>query len=267
MSISYENTNHNALSPQNVLSPPDRSQQQQQPSAPSPYTNNQEALLKLIISQPNLAEQLVRQINNGTLNTPTPVTSPQQPQVQYQMQSSPYRQQVPMQIPQQRQVIQPMYHQPQTQIYHPSQVQFQHQQPYFSQHQPQVVYQQPVQRSASPSVIHYLPNNTNQATFVPQTQRFPVYQTNGTDHIPQQFLERMNIWNISDENLNQTTTNSNQQPMTTNEVEKKTSLNLIFIYCVDIFVIFNYRKTFLMNWKLLERICCASIVKHTLENI
>jgi hypothetical protein len=76
------------------------------------------------------------------------------------------------------------------------------------------VFQQTVQRSASPSVIHYLPNNTNQTTFVPQTQQFPVHQPNGTDHIPQQFLEQVNFWNISDEN-------SIQQPMTTNQVEKK----------------------------------------------
>jgi hypothetical protein len=115
-------------------------------------------------------------------------------------------------------------------MYHPSQIQFQpsmpqqqqQQQPYFPQHQQQVLFQQSVQRPTSPSVIHYLPNNTNQATFVPQTQQFPVYQTNGTDHMPQQFLERMNIWNLSDENPTQTNTDVIQQPMATDEVEKIT---------------------------------------------
>ena len=234
MQISYENSNHTIPSPQSVLSPPDRSQQPQ-PSAPSPYANDQETLLKLIMAQPNLAEQLVRQFKTGGFNPNTPVASPhpQPVQVQYAMQPSPYRQQVPVQIPQPRQPIQvpfqptsiqQIYRQPQTTVYRPAPVQFQQQQqqpqPYFPQHQSQLVFQQPIQRSASPSVIHYLPNNPNQTTFMPQTQQYPVYQTTGLEHIPQQVFDQMSYWNISDANPTPTATDSIQQPITTNEVEK-----------------------------------------------
>jgi hypothetical protein len=55
---------------------------------------------------------------------------------------------------------------------------------------------------------------------MPQTQQFPVYQTNGIDPIQQQVFDQMTYWNISDGNSTSTTTNSMQQPMTTNEVEK-----------------------------------------------
>jgi len=71
---------------------------------------------------------------------------------------------------------------------------------------------------------------------VPQTQQFPVYQTNGTDHMPQQFLDQMNIWNISDENPTQTNTDVMQQPMATNEVEKNNER--LFLQIVSMFLLF-----------------------------
>ena len=227
MSVPYDSSNHNTPSPQNVVSPSSQS------SAPAPYANDPEALVKFVLSQPNLAEQVVRQFGNGMFNAGTiPGGSPQ---VQYPVLQSLHRPQVPMQVPQQRTAssssfqqtsFQPMYHQPQTQIYHPSQMQFQPSapQPYFSQYQQQELFQQ---RTSSPSVVHYLPNNPNQPTFVQQTQQFPVFQTNGVDHIPQQFLERMNVWNISEGRVNQTATDPIPQPVTTNQVEKNDSCSLL----------------------------------------
>jgi hypothetical protein len=145
--------------------------------------------------------------------------------MQYQMQLPPYQQLISMQIPQQRQPsLQTIYHQPQTQMYQPSPMQFQptvSQQPYFQQ---QVLFQQ--QRPTLPSVIHYLPNNTNQPSLVAQTQKMPVFQTNGNNNISPQLLEQMNGWNILDEHLNQTNNNSAQQQLTTaDQVEKMNSLS------------------------------------------
>ncbi len=207
--------------------------------------NNQDAILKYVLSQPNLAEQVARQFSSGLFNVPVPMESSQQtvqqPQVQYHMQQLPYNQQILQQrqtpqIPFQQPPLQPMYHQPQTQMYQSSQMHFQssvpqqqqqqqqQQQTYLAQHQQQIVFQQ--QRPTLPSVIHYLPNNTNQPTrFTQQKQQVPLFQTNGTDNITQQFLEQMHEFNLSDGNLNQTTTNSIQQPMTTNQVEKIHSLS------------------------------------------
>jgi hypothetical protein len=247
MSIPYDSSNHTVTSPQNVLSPSDRSQkqqQQQQPPPPQqiPYVNNQDALLKYVLSQPNMVEQVVRQFSNGIVNISAPTEPSQQilqkPQVQYHVQQVPYHQQIPMQIPQQGQSpqlphqqtsLQTIYHQPQTQLYQSLPMQFQtsvpQQQSYFPQNQQQVLFQQQ-QRPTLPSVIHYLPNNTNQPTsFTQQPQQFsPVFQTNGNDNIPQQVLEKMHGWNITDENSNQTTTNSIQPQTTTNQVEKSNTL-------------------------------------------
>jgi hypothetical protein len=95
------------------------------------------------------------------------------------------------------------------------------QQPYFQQ---QVLFQQ--QRPTLPSVIHYLPNTTNQPSLVAQTQQMPVFQTNGSNNISPQLLEQMNGWNILDEHLNQTNNNSAQQQLTTaDQVEKMNSLS------------------------------------------
>jgi len=234
MSIPYDSSNHNISSPQNILSPSDRSQQQPQQT---PYANDQEAFVKFFLSQPDLMNQVVRQFQSGILNGTAPMQPPQQtvqqPQVQYTMQQQvPYHQQTTMQIPQQRQMLlQPVYHQQQTPIYQSPQMQFQptvpQQQPYFPQQQQQTLFQQQ-QRPASSSVIHYLPNNANQPTsFTPQTQQFPRFQINRTDTIPQQFLEQMHGWNLSDGNLNQINTNSAQPQMTTNQVEKSNSLSFL----------------------------------------
>lgn len=237
MSIPYESANRNVASPRNVLSP------QSDPPQQLPYVNNQEALLKFVLSQPNLAEQVVRQFG-GIYNAPSPMESPQQvvqqPQVQYVTQPVPYHQQIPMQVFQQRQSpqmqfqqqqppLQPMYHQQPTQIYQSVPMQFQptvpqqqqQQQQYFQQAQQQIFYQ-PQQRTCSPSVIHYLPNNTNQPTSFPQqTQQPPLFQTNSNDSIPPQFLEQMSEWNISNRNVNQTNTNSvPPQTATIDQVEK-----------------------------------------------
>jgi hypothetical protein len=227
MSIPYDSSQRNTTPPQSALPPSDRSQQQ--PPQQIPYVNNQDALIKYVLSQPNLAEQVARQFGNGVFNGAAPTESPQQmvpqPQMQYQMQLPPYPQLISMQIPQQRQPsLQPIYHQPQTQMYQPSSMQFQptvSQQPYFQQ---QVLFQQ--QRPTLPSVIHYLPNTTNQPSLVAQTQQMPVFQTNGSNNISPQLLEQMNGWNILDEHLNQTNNNSVQQQLTTaDQVEKINSLS------------------------------------------
>jgi len=245
MSIPYDSSNHQVTSPQNVLSSSDQSQQQQPPQQ-IPYVNNQDAILKYVLSQPNMIEQVVRQFGNSMVNISAP-TEPsqqmvQQPQVQYHVQQLPYQQQVPVQIPQQRQSpqvsyqqhpLQTVYHQPQTQLYQTSPMQFQtsvpqqqQQQPYLPQNQQQVLFQQQ-QKPTLPSIIHYLPTNTNQPTsFTRQPQQFPtVLQTNGNNNIPQQVLEKMHGWNITDENSNQTTTTNSIQPQTTtNQVEESNIL-------------------------------------------
>jgi hypothetical protein len=239
MSIPYETSNNSIASPQNVLSPPDRSQQQQAPQQIS-IENNQDAIIKYILSQPNMAEQVLRQY--GIHNVAAPMVPSQQtlqqPQVSYQQQPIPYQQQTPTQIPQQRHALpasfqqpslQPMFQQQQqSQVYQQGQMPFQ-QQTYFPQQQQQQQgwYQQ--QRRSSPSVIHYLPTNTNQPSpsATQQPPSFQAFATNDTEHMPQQFLNQLNIWNLSDRNFNQPTTNILQQQTTTDEVENIDSLSFL----------------------------------------
>lgn len=231
MSIPYDTSNHNIASPQNVLSPPDRSQQQQQQAPPQqiPYVNDQEAILKYVLSQPNMAEQVLRQY--GIYNVAAPMVPTQQtlqqPQVTFQTQSVPYQQPIPTQIPPQRQPIQVSFQQP---VYQPQQPRMPFQPTYFSPppQQPQQPQRWPQQsRRTLPSVIHYLPTNTDQPSpSTQQTQQFPVFSPNGSDNMPQQFLDQLNIWNLTDRNLNQTTTiDPLQQQMKTDEVENIDSLS------------------------------------------
>lgn len=228
-----------------------------------PYVNNQDALLKFVLSQPNIAEQVVRQYSGAMYNASSPMEPiqqiVQQPQVQYVTQPLPYhqqRQQPQMQFQQpqpqniqpvyhsqqQPQTFQPMYHQQQpTQIYQTVPMQFQpsvpqqqpqtyfqqpqqqqqQPQPYFQPPQQQILYQNP-QRSQSPSVIHYLPANGNQPLLVPQQN--PRFQTNTNDNMPQQVLEQMNGWSLS--NGTQLTTNSIQPQTTTTTDQVETHLHI-----------------------------------------
>ncbi|CAF2722281.1 unnamed protein product [Rotaria sp. Silwood2] len=248
-SIAYESQNNSIASPQNILSPSGPSQQQSQQTT---YVNNQDAILKYILSQPNVAEEVIRRY--GVYNAASPVGPSQQllqqPHPQYQTQPLSYQPPSPIIVSQQRtspQVSfqqpqhQPLYYQQQPQIYQKQepQMQFQQgnlqQQPQIYQKQePQMQFQQgnlqqypqaqfqDVPRRTSPSVIHYLPinNTTPPPSSLPQpAQQLQFSTTNSNENIPQVVLNRIRDWNLSNGNINQPTANSIQQQTPSNEVE------------------------------------------------
>jgi len=225
------------------LSPSNRLQQQQPSPHETPYVNNQEAILKYILSQPDIAEQVMRQYGVGNVSTSGVASKQtlQQSNLQYQTQPSPSQQQYavqsPTQVTFQQPMFQPTYHQQQQQ-----QAPMQFHQP-TTQQQPQVQFYQPgtqqqhqlphqqQPRQTLSSVIHYLPNNTNQpSTPIQQTnEQFQFITPNDIDTIPSQFLEKINILNLTDGSLNQLTANSAQQQMTTDEVKKELLRYLYFL--------------------------------------
>ncbi|CAF1089274.1 unnamed protein product [Rotaria sp. Silwood1] len=238
-SIAYDSSTNSVASPQNILSPSDRTQQQPQQTA---YVNNHEAILKYILSQPNVAEEVMRRYS--IYNAASPVgpsqQTLQQPQVQYQPPSPIIvsQQRTSPQVSFQQSPQQPLYHQQQSpQVYHqqqPSQI-YHQQQPsqIYQKQEPRMPFQQTIiqqhpqahyqslQRQASPSVIHYLPINTNSPpsplTQPMQQLQFPT--TNSADHVQQVVLNQIRDWNLSNGNLNQPTTTSIQQQIPSNDVD------------------------------------------------
>lgn len=219
---------HNVLSPINVLSPSASSQHQPSPH-PTPYANDPEALLKYVLSQPTLAEQVARQFNNGISNPTNLAGSSPMP---YQMAPSPYPTQMPMQNPSQRpttfqlsSVQTPMYQQP-TPVFYPTPVPYPTSptQPYFSpQYHQQDLQQQ--QRTISPSVVHYMPPHPNQTTFIPQTSHMPIFSAHNTHHIQPQFVEQMHICSLSDSNRNQMRPTLHSQLSATQDVRQTKRMN------------------------------------------
>jgi hypothetical protein len=230
------------------LSPSNRLQQQQPSPQETPYVNNQEAILKYILSQPDIAEQVMRQYGVSNVSTSGEASNQtlQQSNLQYQAQPSPSQQHFAVQSP----TFQTTYHQQQ-------QARMQFHQSITQQQQPQVQFYQPgtqqqhqlshqqQPRHTSSSVIHYLPNNTDQPSpSIQQTNgQFQFITTNDIDAIPSQFLEQINILNLTDESLNQLAANSAQQQMITDEVKKELLLYLYFLIGhIKIYLFLFYKK-------------------------
>ncbi|CAF1534675.1 unnamed protein product [Rotaria magnacalcarata] len=239
--IPYDSQNNNVASPQHVFSPHNCIQQQPQPQAqpqaqpqllpqpqpqpqPYPYVNDQEALINIIRTQPNIAEEFMRRCGIYNVVTPTTVSQqiPQQLPMQYQTQPFPYQppssiavlQQRPsLQIPLQQPQNQPLYHQQQPQIYQNQQeLRMPFPQPIQQQSAP-VRYQDPQRRQGS-SVIHYLPNNANLSPsprLIQPPQQFQFPTTNAPDTLSQTAVNRMNNSLISNGNSNVKATSFVQQ--------------------------------------------------------
>ncbi|CAM4894403.1 unnamed protein product [Rotaria socialis] len=245
--IPYDSQNNNVAAPQHVCSSSDRIQQQlQSQSQPQPqpqpplqpqlqsqlqpqpqpysYVNDQEALINIIRTQPNIAEEFMRRCGIYNVAAPTSVSQqiPQEPPIQYQTQSFPYQpsnsigvlQQRPsLQIPLQQPQNQPLYHQQQPHIYQNQQeLRMSFPQPMQQQSAP-VRYQDP-QRLPGSSVIHYLPNNANLSPsprLIQPPQQFQIPTTNAPDTLPRTVVNRTNNCHLSNENSNGKATSFVQQ--------------------------------------------------------
>ncbi|CAF1010978.1 unnamed protein product [Adineta steineri] len=227
-SLPFEDSNNVSSPQQNVLP----SHNQQQPLYVN--GNNQEEIIRQLLSRPEIAEQVMRQY--GVYNGSTPIASPQQMShspLPQQTSHSPLPQQV-LHSPLPQQALhspipfqtQPLLSPQQTSNQPPLQGTFQ---PVHRQKQTQMPFHQlttqsqPQQRQTSSSVIHYYPNDSNQSSSIQKTEQFPFTTTESLQSMTQQYLPQIEILNLSDGITNQSTTDMIQSQMPDAEIQELVS--------------------------------------------